>query len=198
MDSIVNNCGAVTGREVWSSIQALCSCATSTNTASATPAQSPAGSPSGTVIPPGPGTPTGAETPTNTEAPTGAETPTNTATPTNNETPANSQTSTDTGTPTNTTPSPAPTQHCHGSYHYWWVAYSIQIGIPYIGSADCDATYHALESATTSVTGWQCVKASDGTIQLWFNCFPDDAADINRVLESRYPTIAGGFNCPNE
>jgi hypothetical protein len=38
----------------------------------------------------------------------------------------------------------------------------------------------------------------NGNIQLWFNAFPNYGADINRVLESRYPSVAGGFNCPDD
>jgi hypothetical protein len=95
-----------------------------------------------------------------------------------------------------TTPPSPPTQSCHGTSHYWWTAYSVQIGIPYGGAKDCDATYHALESSTTSITNWQCVE-KDGDIQLWFNAFANDGAKINSALESRYPSVAGGFNCPD-
>jgi hypothetical protein len=95
-----------------------------------------------------------------------------------------------------TTPPSPPTQSCHGTSHYYWTAYSVQIGIPYGGAQDCDATYHALESATTSITNWQCVE-KDGDIQLWFNAFANDGAKINSALESRYPSVAGGFNCPD-
>jgi hypothetical protein len=37
----------------------------------------------------------------------------------------------------------------------------------------------------------------DGDIQLWFNAFANDGAKINSALESRYPSVAGGFNCPD-
>jgi len=95
-----------------------------------------------------------------------------------------------------TTPPSPPTQSCHGTNHYYWTSYSVQIGIPYGGAKDCDATYHALESATTSITNWQCVE-NNGDIQLWFNAFANDGAEINSALESRYPSVAGGFNCPD-
>lgn len=99
-------------------------------------------------------------------------------------------------TPTSTTTSLAPTQHCHCHYHFFWNAYSVQIGVPYGGSSDCDATYHALYNLWVGISGWQCVPTSDGDIQLWFNAYPYRNDDINGVLESRYPTIIGGFNCP--
>jgi hypothetical protein len=37
----------------------------------------------------------------------------------------------------------------------------------------------------------------DGDIQLWFNAFANDGDDINGALESRYPSVVGGFNCPD-
>jgi len=53
-----------------------------------------------------------------------------------------------------------------------------------------------LEDNTHSITNWQWVER-DGNIQLWFNAFSNNGAEINRALESRYPSVAGGFNCPD-
>ena len=91
-------------------------------------------------------------------------------------------------------PQPA-TQSCHAKDHYYWVSYSVLIGVPYIGPNDCDKTYHALESATISLSNWQCVE-KDGNIQLWFNAFPNYGSTISSTLESRYPTV-NSFNCPD-
>jgi hypothetical protein len=103
-------------------------------------------------------------------------------------------TSTSTSTPS-PTPS-APTQSCHAIDNYWWISYTVFIGIPYGGEKDCDATYNALESATWSISLWKCVE-KNGDIQLSFNAFPYEGSLINGALESRYPTVAGGFNCPD-
>jgi hypothetical protein len=98
--------------------------------------------------------------------------------------------------PASTTPPSPPTASCHGTDHFLWVSYSVYVGVPYIGPSDCDATYHALEDATWDVTNWQCVE-KNGNIQLWFNLPGADAPDLNGILQSRYPSVAGGFNCPN-
>ena len=85
------------------------------------------------------------------------------------------------------------TQSCHATDHYWWVSYSVLIRVPYGGAKDCDDTYHALESATASISNWQCVEKG-GNIQLWFNAFPNYGSAINGALESRYPSV-NSFNC---
>ena|SRR5277367_6008841 len=87
------------------------------------------------------------------------------------------------------------TQSCHATDHFWWVSYSVLVRVPYSGAKDCDDTYHALESATASISNWQCVE-KDGNIQLWFNAFPNYGSDINAALESRYPSV-NSFNCPD-
>jgi hypothetical protein len=97
---------------------------------------------------------------------------------------------------TSTAPPQVATQSCHATDHYYVISYSVLIGVPYAGAADCDATYHALESATYSISNWQCVE-KDGNIQLWFAAFPNYGPQINSALESRYPSVAGGFNCPS-
>jgi hypothetical protein len=97
--------------------------------------------------------------------------------------------------PTPQAPSVA-TQSCHGTDHYWWVSYSVLIRVPYSGAKDCDDTYHALESATASISNWQCVE-EDGNIRLWFNAFPNYGSAINTALESRYPSV-NSFNCPDD
>jgi hypothetical protein len=93
-------------------------------------------------------------------------------------------------------PSPA-TQSCHATDRLLWTSYSVYIGVPYIGAADCDATYRALRGYLT-LTNWQCVE-KNGNIQLWFNIDTADpqeyASNINRVLGSRYPSV-NSFNCP--
>ena len=99
--------------------------------------------------------------------------------------------------PTSTNTPSVATQSCHGTDHYYWISYSVLIGVPYGGAKDCDDTYHALESATASISNWQCVE-KDGNIQLWFNAFPNYGSAINGALESRYPSVAGGFNCPDD
>jgi len=88
------------------------------------------------------------------------------------------------------------TQSCHATDHFFYVSYSILIGVPYGGKTDCDDTYNALESATHSISNWQC-EENDGNIQLWFNVADYSDDEINAALESRYPSVAGGFNCPN-
>ena len=75
-------------------------------------------------------------------------------------------------------------------------SWNILIRIPYRSAADCDATYHALESETTSITNWNCIE-NGGFIYLWFNTsLWTEGYDINPVLSSRYPMVAGGFNGP--
>jgi len=87
------------------------------------------------------------------------------------------------------------TQSCHSTDNFLWTSWSILIKIPFIGSADCDLTYHALEHATTSITSWQCIE-KNGFIQLNFNTAKIGyGGDINLALERRYPTV-DNFNCP--
>jgi hypothetical protein len=82
------------------------------------------------------------------------------------------------------------------SNYFLWDTWYILIKIPFIGSADCDLTYHALEKATTSITGWQCFN-KNGFIQLTFNTASISYGDrINQALEKRYPTV-DSFNCPD-
>jgi len=92
-------------------------------------------------------------------------------------------------------PPPAPVQSCYGTDHFLWVSYTVNIGVPY-DSAVCDPTYHDLESETWSVTNWHCVER-DGNTLLWFSTTPNWAYRINKVLESHFPSVAGGFNCPD-
>ena len=93
-----------------------------------------------------------------------------------------------------TSPERRATQSCHVTYHSFWVFYSILIRVPYGGPTDCDATYHALESAAP-ISIWQCVE-KNGEIQLWFNTMVNSAGGINHALESRYPSV-DSFNCPD-
>lgn len=97
-----------------------------------------------------------------------------------------------------TAPPPAPTratQSCHGVDHQFWCAYDILIRVPYIGSADCDLTYHALEDykkANAELTNWHC-EEQDGFIHLYFNANVN-VAKLNSALEQRYPSV-DSFNC---
>jgi len=101
------------------------------------------------------------------------------------------------------TPEPTPqkqtTQSCQVTQHGLWCAYSILIRIPYIGSSDCDATYHSLEDfsqANAEISNWQCIKEpGNGYIRLWFNS-EGSSDDINNALKGRYPSV-DDFNCPD-
>jgi len=94
-------------------------------------------------------------------------------------------------------PEVPPTQSCHIKENWLWNSYTVLIRIAYRNAADCDATYHALESWTTSVTDWKCIN-KDGFIQLTFNVALFHDSDVDSALNSRYPTVAGGFNCPRD
>ena len=98
------------------------------------------------------------------------------------------------------------TQSCHATTHGFYESYSVLIGVPYIGKADCDATYHAIDNAgpwvnnahqwnAVPISNWQCVEM-DGNIQLWFNAAEGQGKDINAALEWCYPSV-GTFNCPD-
>jgi len=98
------------------------------------------------------------------------------------------------------------TQSCHCYDHGFFESYSILIRVPYIGPQDCDDTYKALENggplvdnnfewSSVQLSNWQCVK-SGGNIQLWFNTLEGSGSDINKALESRYPSV-DSFNCPD-
>ena len=100
---------------------------------------------------------------------------------------------------TRTSPKRRADQSCTAAQHGLWISYSVWIGVPYAGSADCDATLKALrQNIGNCITNWQCV-GKDGDIQLWFNTPEDISGDfgteINKALESRYPSV-GSFDCP--
>ena len=92
-------------------------------------------------------------------------------------------------------PTVAPTQSCHCISHFLWNSYTVLIRVPYGGTTLCDATYHALEDATASITDWGCVE-SDGFIKLWFSTEVLKGHDVNSALSSCYPQVTSGFNCP--
>ena len=93
------------------------------------------------------------------------------------------------GTPPTPSPQP-PTQSCHATNHGLFNSYSVLIRIPYQGAAACDESW-------VPISSWQC-EDMDGNIQLWFDAAigVGIAYEINGALESRYPEVAGGFNCP--
>ena len=76
-------------------------------------------------------------------------------------------------------------------------SYSIDIGIPIDNQAGCDDVYNALPDGV-GLNNWQCVSdGAAGFTQLWFNMQLGHAAQINAALNKMYPTIQGGFNCPD-
>ena len=94
-------------------------------------------------------------------------------------------------------------QSCTAKCHGIFTSYSIWIGVPYGGKDGCDKTYHQLEWGDDTlddgclISSWQCVEASDGNTQLWFNAPGVEGDCINQQLEVVYPNCDGGFNCPN-
>lgn len=52
------------------------------------------------------------------------------------------------------------------------------------------------EGVTATITNWQCQEMV-GNIQLWFNAAMYSSSSINGALESRYPSVSNGFNCPD-
>ena len=84
------------------------------------------------------------------------------------------------------------TSTCHTTSNFLWESLSILIGVPYGGAQGCDDTYNALESATWSVTNWQCVE-ENGYIRLWFNTVNNGAGGVNSALRTQYPGVS--FNC---
>jgi hypothetical protein len=96
------------------------------------------------------------------------------------------------------------TQSCHITDHGFYMSYSILIRVPYIGRADCDATYNAIEYGglnnnppwyESQISNWQCIEKG-GYIQLWFNRADGLSTDINTALEWCYPSV-DKFNCPD-
>jgi len=77
-------------------------------------------------------------------------------------------------------------------------SYSVTIGIPFNGGGRCNDVLNALNNAgDMRPSAWQCVDDQNGGTQLWFNALLNRGGDIDAALESMYPTIAGGFNCPD-
>ena len=87
-------------------------------------------------------------------------------------------------------------QSCSATDHFFWVSYSVWIGVPYIGQTDCDATYHEIYNDVGEITNWQCVE-EDGYIRLWFNTVEGHSSDINYALRQRYPSV-NDFGCPGD
>ena len=94
-------------------------------------------------------------------------------------------------------------QSCHATAHAFDASYSVWIGVPY-DSDNCDTAYRYLEYGDGStifsgcaISNWQCVEASDGQTQLWFNAPEGEAACVNPALQEAYPTV-NEFNCPDE
>jgi hypothetical protein len=94
------------------------------------------------------------------------------------------------------------TQSCHATCHGAFASYSVWIGVSY-ESQSCGDMYNSLEFGGGSISNgcrisnWQCVTASDGNTQLWFNA-PSGLSDcINGALGGSYWNIDGGFNCPD-
>ena len=92
------------------------------------------------------------------------------------------------------------TQFCHAKYHGLFASYSVWIGVPY-GSQSCDDTYNNIEfpggnePVGCAISNWQCVEASDGNTQLWFNTGQGNELYLNACLETAYPAV-NTFNCP--
>ena len=86
------------------------------------------------------------------------------------------------------------TSTCDTTSNFLWESLSILIGVPYGGPQACDNTYYALESATSSVSNWQCVE-ENGYIRLWFNVINNAADAVNSALGSQYQDVS--FNCHN-
>lgn len=91
-----------------------------------------------------------------------------------------------------------PVQSCHCSDRGNSIgAYGVYIGVTYAGGSGCDNVYNALENSGCLLSSWQCVEAGDGNTQLYFNAALGNGGRINSALESMYPTVQGGFNCPD-
>jgi hypothetical protein len=109
------------------------------------------------------------------------------------------------------------TQSCTAEDHGLFASYSVDIGITYANGIGCNDVFNALMAETT-ISNWQCVDDGAGGTQLWFNAglgkflavFQEvfacsvcslycsgDGAGISSALLSMYPTIEGGFNCPD-
>jgi hypothetical protein len=87
------------------------------------------------------------------------------------------------------------TQSCTAQDNFAWISYSVDIGVTYAGGSGCNNVYNSLSSL--AITNWQCVDDGSGNTQLWFNTIPGAGQQINSALESMYPMVQGGFNCPN-
>src|SRR5436309_10245511 len=73
------------------------------------------------------------------------------------------------------TPQRRATQSCRAKDHGVFSSYAVWIGIPYDVN-NCPNAYNHLEydvypdtSTNCEPTSWQCVKATDGNTQLYFN-----------------------------
>ena len=87
------------------------------------------------------------------------------------------------------------TQSCHATCHGLFASYSVWVGVPY-GSQSCDNTYNNLEwGEDCAISNWQCVGASDGNTQLWFNAPFGNEDCLNPALQDSY-TMVNDFNCP--
>ena len=87
-------------------------------------------------------------------------------------------------------------QSCHATDHGLFASYSVDIGITYANGVGCDDIYNAIEN-NVGISNWQCVADGSGNTQLYFDAGTYNAAGINSALEQEYPSIDGGFNCPD-
>lgn len=95
------------------------------------------------------------------------------------------------------------TQSCFSHYYFVLIAYNVYIGVPWNDGAQCSDAYNALyngdgneDDQGTLITDFGC-NEDNGNYHIWFNDEVGQAGIINAALEHTFPSIQGGFNCPN-
>jgi len=90
------------------------------------------------------------------------------------------------------------TMSCYCSDHGALVGiYAVYISAPFNGGVGCDSVYKALQGSGAVPTSWHCDAASDGNTRLHFVSFTGYGKNINEALDTMYPSVGGGFNCPD-
>jgi hypothetical protein len=104
---------------------------------------------------------------------------------------------------------------CTATDNFIFISYAVYIPVPFVGSDTCDGLYNLLywgqwplssigadpaavtNITTVIITSWQCIQATDGNTQLYFDAPPGGSGSVlSTDLALPFPGI-NGFNCPD-